>query len=132
MNQSEYLVLRSLLAEQADNAQVKAADIAAHLGQAPSAVSRTVKQLVQKGWVDRQSDPADRRQVQLTLTAQGHQEYQRATERVESFLVDLVGDLTEAELESYIHLTAKIYQTMERLLNESPPGSTAGQYTIEE
>jgi len=38
----------------------------------PSTMSRTIDVLVRKAWVARETDPADRRQVILTLTSEGH------------------------------------------------------------
>ncbi len=37
----------------------------------PSTMSRTIDVLVRKAWVARETDPADRRQVILTLTGEG-------------------------------------------------------------
>jgi DNA-binding MarR family transcriptional regulator len=37
----------------------------------PSTMSRTIDVLVRKAWVTRETDPADRRQVILTLTGEG-------------------------------------------------------------
>jgi DNA-binding MarR family transcriptional regulator len=46
-------------------------DLADSLYVTPSTASRTIEELVRKGLVERRQDPADRRAVCLTLTAQG-------------------------------------------------------------
>jgi DNA-binding MarR family transcriptional regulator len=41
----------------------------------PSTMSRTIDVLVRKAWVARETDPADRRQVILTLTGEGRVDF---------------------------------------------------------
>ena len=47
-------------------------DVAAAVGRHVSSVSRVVDQLVELGMLDRRPDPADRRQVLVALTDEGH------------------------------------------------------------
>ncbi|MCL6446131.1 MAG: MarR family transcriptional regulator [Alicyclobacillus sp.] len=54
---------------QASRLNVK--ELAEHLHTSSSAVSITVEQLVQLGWIDRTRSGADRRQVELQVTSQG-------------------------------------------------------------
>ncbi|MDQ3829650.1 MAG: MarR family transcriptional regulator [Candidatus Tectomicrobia bacterium] len=51
--------------------QLSLNDLADSLYVTPSTASRTIEELVRKGLVERRQDPADRRAVCLTLTAQG-------------------------------------------------------------
>jgi DNA-binding MarR family transcriptional regulator len=47
------------------------ADLADHLGRSPSATSRIVSGLVERGYLERSEEVADRRQRVLSLTAEG-------------------------------------------------------------
>lgn len=51
--------------------------ISSHLGRALSATTTVVDRLVEKGLVDRVSDPNDRRVVICQLTARGHEAIER-------------------------------------------------------
>ena len=63
-----------------------------------SNASRLVVKLVEKGWIDREECASDRRQVLLTLTAEGKQVLAQASERVRQAYSEIGGDLTEQEL----------------------------------
>ena len=51
-------------------------DLAEHIGVLPSAMSRVVETLVERGYVRRRSNPADRRHVRLDLTARGKERFE--------------------------------------------------------
>jgi DNA-binding MarR family transcriptional regulator len=53
------------------NAPRTLSELAANHHVTPSTMSRTIDVLVRKAWVARETDPADRRQVILTLTGEG-------------------------------------------------------------
>lgn len=62
------------------------------------AVGGQVQDLVERGWVQRTSDPRDRRQHFLELTDLGRERYERATEQTLRQLVPLLQGLTPEEL----------------------------------
>ncbi len=57
-----------------------------------------VQSLVERGWIVRTPDPADRRQSLLELTGDGRTHYERAQERMVNHLVPLLGKLTPQEV----------------------------------
>jgi DNA-binding MarR family transcriptional regulator len=61
----------------------------------PSTMSRTVDVLVRRDWVARQSDPSDRRQVILTLTAEGRDVHAATQRRLHEALAQLIARLIE-------------------------------------
>lgn len=68
-------------------------DIADRAGMAPQSMGELVDDLVSKGYLRRQEDPADRRAKRIYLTAQGHrtalasqQAVRQAEEQIESLL----------------------------------------------
>ena len=63
----------------------------------PSTMSRSVEVLVRKGWVARTSDPADRRQVVLTLTPEGRAMRQEARQHTQELLSQLFEQLDAGE-----------------------------------
>lgn len=82
MLQDESLTVAQIAAvfliDQRGSARVN--DLAEPLGLSQSAASRMVDALVERGWVDRQEDPTDRRARVLRLTAEGEQFVARLSE----------------------------------------------------
>ena len=61
-------------------------------------MSELVQVLVERGWVVRAPDPADRRQSLLQLTDHGRQHYQRADDQMLQRLAPLMAKLSDDEL----------------------------------
>jgi len=74
-------------------------EIAAFHHVTPSTMSRSVETLVQKGWVTRQDNPRDRREVILSLTESGRQEMEAMIARMRDNVAAFLSGLDEAELE---------------------------------
>lgn len=74
--------------------------IAADKGASRPAVSLAVEGLVQRGLVTRQTDPTDRRHIQLTLTERGQQALNAIYEQSEAWLNSRFAALSPAEQES--------------------------------
>jgi DNA-binding MarR family transcriptional regulator len=62
------------------------------------AVSRLVSTLVERGWVQREEDPQDRRQVVLTLTCEGETMWNAMAERSTEHLAAMLDDLSPEEM----------------------------------
>ncbi|MEV0272343.1 MarR family transcriptional regulator [Hamadaea sp. NPDC050747] len=71
-------------------------DIAAELGVNPSTGTRMCERLVGKGLIERQRDDADRRQVQVSLTAAGRQVVAEVTAQRRTELQRVVDALPDA------------------------------------
>jgi len=54
----------------------KMSRLAAHLGLSPGACTTLMDRLVRQGWVERRSDPADRRSVCIHASAQGAEAFE--------------------------------------------------------
>jgi DNA-binding MarR family transcriptional regulator len=63
----------------------------------PSTMSRSVDVLVRKGWVARESDPVDRRQVVLTITDEGRAARAEANQQTLDVLIELLGQHDDGE-----------------------------------
>jgi DNA-binding MarR family transcriptional regulator len=71
-------------------------DVADVLGVPPSNATRLVERLVTGGWIDRRQDPDNRRQLQLTLTAEGAQLVESVMQHRREALAELVTALSPA------------------------------------
>jgi DNA-binding MarR family transcriptional regulator len=73
-----------------------------------SAVSKTVDALVRKGYVDRNQDPEDRRNVPLALTTEGQRVMDAIFAEAEAWISTQLESLSKTELEG-------LFQGMESL-----------------
>jgi DNA-binding MarR family transcriptional regulator len=77
---------------------LRMSDLAVRLGVAISTVSGLVDRLVDAGWLDRRDDPADRRQVVVTLTERGAATLERMRELNADHLRRLLAHVTDDDL----------------------------------
>lgn len=70
---------------------------AKHEVSAPT-MSRLISTLVERGWVQREPDPADRRQVILSLTPTGETIWEGMSQRGVEHLAEVLGVLSGEEL----------------------------------
>src|SRR5262245_48646538 len=62
------------------------------------AAGELIQSLVERGWIERVSDPNDRRQWLLHLTDQGRAQYQRLDDRMRRRLLTYMEKLSKAEM----------------------------------
>src|SRR5688572_15371472 len=75
------------------NEDAMLADVAAFLGLTPPAASKLIDVLVETRLVAREIGTADRRRVELKLTAAGKRKYARLVEDAENYLADRLQQL---------------------------------------
>jgi DNA-binding MarR family transcriptional regulator len=73
--------------------ECRSSELAAHTWVSSPTMSSVVESLVQCGWVERNSDPTDRRAAVLRLTSEGRRELKRAESGLEAELTALLGKL---------------------------------------
>ena len=74
----------------------------------PSTMSRSIDVLVRKGWVSREEDPDDRRQVRLTVTDEGRMARTAVHRLVEDEMVAVLARLSPDQL-------ARVYEGLQAL-----------------
>lgn len=89
----EYVQLLHILA----HSPCSLRELAARHHVTPSTMSRTVDVLVQRGWITRQADARDRRQVVISLTEPGRATLAAMGESVRESLTELLGQLEVEE-----------------------------------
>lgn len=83
-------------------------DLAKHLLQQPAAISQTVEQLVQLGFVGRKISPTDRRVWHISLTAQGTEKAKAFHPYMDERRTLLRETLTHEEIEALVHIQRKL------------------------
>ena len=83
-------------------------ELAALHGVTPSTMSRSVDVLVRRAWVDRESDPHDRRLLIVRLTDEGSTAHQEMVKHMHDSVTQLIEQLDDDEI-------AKLYDGLEVL-----------------
>ncbi len=89
-------------------------ELAGRHGVTPSTMSRSVDVLVRRGWVSRESDPADRRQVILQLTDAGRAAQAAMDQHAEDSLTRLIDELGDVEREKLFDGLHALHALLER------------------
>lgn len=74
-------------------------EVADYIGITRASASTLVDRLVQKGLINRQEDPQERRQIMLTLTPQGQTDLTTMRTQTRQSIAQLLEQLTAAELD---------------------------------
>ncbi len=80
-----------------------------------STATRMVDWLVRSGFVDRLSDPEDRRIVRVALSEKGKELYQAITQFIKQRAEQVLRQFSEEEQVSLIHLCKKLLKALEQL-----------------
>lgn len=92
---SEFEVIRTV----SDSDGVTVTDVARTLGLQPSNVSTTVRKLVERGLIEREPDPQDRRSIRLHLTRKAARHKQLIDGVWADAVQDQLGRMTDEEAE---------------------------------
>ena len=90
------------------------AEIAAQMNVLVPAVSRTLRSLQEKGWIERAVDECDRRSVRVTATPAGEEMLWANMKRVVNALNRIMSVFTEEEMRTIAELYSKFANSMEQ------------------
>lgn len=108
-SQSELMLLYRALDYRCDKEEnMTAAEAAKDLGVSAPSISRTLKSLAEKGYVERISDENDRRSVRISVTSDGEALINSFFIKVFSVLDTAMSGFSTAETESMIDLYGRI------------------------
>lgn len=89
--------------------QLRMSDLAAQLGTSPSAATRLVDRLIERGWVERESPPDNRRVVEVKITGEGRRAFVRNNRPFAAAVEDAVARrLDESEMAELVRLLKKV------------------------
>ncbi len=92
--------------------QVKVSDLSDMLGIPRPGVTRTVKEMEDKGYLKKEISEEDRRITYLFITEQGKKLSEKYNEQVFDELLSLTQDISEEDAECTIRTIHKIYEMM--------------------
>lgn len=107
---SEIMILYHIRAKTgSDCPGVKVSELSASLEVAPPTVTQLVNGLVANGFVERSTDPNDRRAVRLSLTDKGRRALRKATDAFANDFRGLVEYLGEEDSAKLADLLSKVF-----------------------
>lgn len=97
---------------QKQGTQVRVSDISEWLSLPKPGVTRTVKEMEQKGYLKKSISPDDGRVTWLTLTETGHALSQKYNQKCFSILADYTETISEEDAECMIRTMNQLYHIM--------------------
>ena len=124
-NQSELVLVHCALdyARENNGENITVAQAAKRLGVPMPSVSRTLKALSQKGFIERYSDPDDRRAVRIKVTAAGENELKKHMKRVFSIFDKAMCDFSDEEIKIMIELHGRYTEAISKVVTEGGAGN---------
>ena len=77
-----------------------------------SSITAMINRLVDRGFVDRNANPHDRRQIDLSLTESGKTIYLEAEAKLNNILIELFVHFSDEEIENFVTSYEKLAQLM--------------------
>jgi len=90
-----------------------ATKIAPLIGLETRSLTRMLKTMEEKGLIYKKADPVDKRSVRIFLTEEGKQKKEISVQSVRRFNLEVRAELSEAELESFFGVIAKIQKVID-------------------
>ncbi|MCG0239146.1 MAG: MarR family transcriptional regulator [Firmicutes bacterium] len=97
-----------------EHPEITLSDLARRTGLAKSHVSRTIDELVRRGYVEKRPDPRDQRRVRLTLTEGAHGHFRALREAVRRRLAEVVATVPEEQLGALVTGLQILQSALER------------------
>lgn len=97
---------------------ITAAEAAKALGVSAPSVSRTLKGLEEKGLIERDLDPRDRRSVRIVVTESGERRVNRVLSSIFATMDRALCEFSEEELSAMVKLHGKLVGSIEKAINE--------------
>lgn len=114
LRKSEFVMLEIIERENGNREQgVLASDIAKRLGITAPAVSKMLRSMEEKGYVERRVDEKDRRNTRVSITPDGKEAEQQVRRQMQEFITGVIERLGEERTKELIHLMNRYTEIMQ-------------------
>ena len=86
-----------------ENGKITSSELAAKTKTLPPAVSRTLRGLEEKGYVERSVDKKDRRNTYISLTEKGWKKGEEVRDRMQDFGCSVMSQLKEEDIDCLLY-----------------------------
>ena len=107
MLNSEYHIMAAIYYN--SHKSMTISELAEKIHVSPPAISRSIKGLEEKGWINRIIDSNDRRTTFVVLTELGEAKYLMVKKQLKDFLNEVLENYDESELNHFISFGNNIY-----------------------
>ena len=120
LSNGEYLVLRNIAGQHKSGkgAFIRAAILSDHLELSRPSITRILNSLESRGFITREIDKADRRNITMEATEKGIAQLQKANKALQGISQRLAGTLGEEDTERLIELIDRVAETYKQIHNE--------------
>ena len=109
MSKSEFIIMKVIYSiKESSEKKVLVSDIVDKMHVSAQAISKTLKSLEKKGYIERFSNKEDRRRMEVAVTEKGGQTYFHLIRKTDEVLSEVLGKFGKEELETYISLTRRL------------------------
>ena len=114
LRKSEFVMLEIIERENGNREQgVLASDIAKRLGITAPAVSKMLRSMEEKGYVERRVEEKDRRNTRVSITPDGKEAEQQVRRQMQEFITGVIERLGEERTKELIHLMNRYTEIMQ-------------------
>lgn len=113
ITKQEFITMGVILNKGKDG-KITISELAAKAQVLPSAISRTLRGLEEKGYVVRTVNQKDRRNTYVELTAKGEETARQSKQIMHDYGVAVMSQLNEQDMERLIHYMDNIYDIAEK------------------
>ncbi|MDE7361300.1 MAG: MarR family transcriptional regulator [Oscillospiraceae bacterium] len=132
-SQSEIVLVHCALDHDREHGEnITVAQAAKKLGVPMPSISRSLRSLTEKGFVERYNDPADRRAVRVRVTKRGENELKRVLENIFSVFDKAMCDFSDEEIIKMIDLHGRFIDSISKAINEGRTTDNAGNQEYHE
>ena len=110
---TDFFVLCTIM-DKRENGQITISELAARAKMLPPAISRTLKGLEERGYVERNVNKNDRRNTYVELTETGRQLTEEARQTMSDFGKSVMSQVEEADMKRLISYLDNIYHIAEK------------------
>lgn len=115
INHSDYHMFKVInrIQNNVDAPQINVSDLAEELRISVPAVSKKLKSLETKGYVERVIDKNNRRNTFVLLTKKGQKKFDKARKVMDEYMYRVFSAMGKEDIETFIRLSYKLYNIME-------------------
>lgn len=113
MCKTDYFVLCTIM-DKGENGQITISELASRAKMLPSAISRTLKGLEERGYVERNINKNDRRNTYVELTAEGERLTEEARQIMADFGKSVMAQVDGEDMKRLISYLDNIYHIAEK------------------
>ena len=113
INRTDFFAMCTIM-DKGENGKITISELASRAKMLPSAISRTLKGLEERGYVERNINKNDRRNTYVELTAEGERLTEEARQIMADFGKSVMSQVDEADMKRLISYLDNIYHIAEK------------------